>query len=58
MNVFKWCLWCLMWPLAAQAQNYPQRPIKLVVAYQAGVPPMPLPASWRKSSQASWASRW
>jgi len=36
MNVFKWCLWCLIWPLAAQAQNYPQRPIKLVVAYQAG----------------------
>ena len=36
MNFLKLCLLCWMLPFAAQAQNYPQRPIKLVVAYQAG----------------------
>ena len=36
MNFFKLTLLCLIFPIMAQAQNYPQRPIKLVVAYQAG----------------------
>ena len=36
MNIFKLCLLSLIFPLTVYAQNYPQRPIKLVVAYQAG----------------------
>ena len=36
MNFFKLTLLCLIFPIMAQAQNYPQRSIKLVVAYQAG----------------------
>ena len=36
MNFFKLCLLSLIFPFTVHAQNYPQRPIKLVVAYQAG----------------------
>ncbi|MEO8925357.1 MAG: tripartite tricarboxylate transporter substrate binding protein [Caldimonas sp.] len=31
------CIWCLaFWPLAATAQSYPNRPVKLIVGFPAG----------------------
>jgi tripartite-type tricarboxylate transporter receptor subunit TctC len=37
----------LVWPAALSAQSYPNKPVRIIVPFGAGAPPMCLRACWR-----------